>query len=41
MGVYNVNWGYVVLLHFDIQYICNKVWGPVTIIFPLNFNKRH
>jgi len=41
MGVYNVNWVYVVLLHFDIQYICNKVWGPVTIIFPLNFNKRH
>jgi len=41
MGVYNINWGYVVLLHFDIQYICYKVWGPVSFIFSLNFNTKH
>jgi hypothetical protein len=41
IGIYNVTWGYVVLLHFDIQYICNKVWGSVTFIFSLNFITKH
>jgi len=41
MGVYNVNWSYVAFLRFDIQYICNKVWGPVNFLFPLNSNTKH
>jgi hypothetical protein len=39
MGNYNVNWGYVVLLRFDIQCVCNEVWDPIT--FSIFFKLKH